>query len=76
MFCLVEAPDRDVIEKHHFKLGLQCNWITQVKITTDFDSFNIASFSITVKAFYFKSSRGEASVCNDHVLMALVKERK
>lgn len=37
MFCLLEAPDRDVIEKHHTKLGVQCNRITQVKMTTDFD---------------------------------------
>lgn len=37
MFCLLEAPDRAVIDKHHTKLGVQCNWITQVKMTTDFD---------------------------------------
>jgi hypothetical protein len=31
-FCIVDdAPDTDTVEKHHEKLGVKCNWITQVK---------------------------------------------
>jgi Protein of unknown function (DUF4242) len=30
-FCIVDAPDTDAVEKHHAKLGVKCNWITQVK---------------------------------------------
>jgi Protein of unknown function (DUF4242) len=30
-FCMVGAPDTDAVEKHHAKLGVKCNWITQVK---------------------------------------------
>ena len=30
-FCMVDAPDTDAVEKHHAKLGVKCNWITQVK---------------------------------------------
>ena len=30
-FCIVDAPDRDAVEKYHAKLGVKCNWITQVK---------------------------------------------
>jgi predicted small metal-binding protein len=30
-FCIVDAPDIDAVEKHHAKLGVKCNWITQVK---------------------------------------------
>jgi hypothetical protein len=39
-FCLLEAPDGDVIEKHHSKLGLRRNWITQMRMTTDFDPWH------------------------------------
>jgi hypothetical protein len=28
---MVDAPDTDAVEKHHAKLGVKCNWITQVK---------------------------------------------
>jgi Protein of unknown function (DUF4242) len=30
-FCIVDAPDTDAVEKHHAKLRVKCNWITQVK---------------------------------------------
>ena len=30
-FCIVDAPNTDAVEKHHAKLGVKCNWITQVK---------------------------------------------
>ena len=34
-FCIVDAPDTDAVEKHHAKLGVKCNWITQVKSITE-----------------------------------------
>ena len=32
-FCLLEAPDREAVEKHHEKINLKCNWITEVLAT-------------------------------------------
>ena len=32
-FCLLEAPDREAVEKHHEKINLKCNWITEVQAT-------------------------------------------
>jgi Protein of unknown function (DUF4242) len=32
-FCLLEAPNRQAIEKHHEKYGVLCNWITEVQST-------------------------------------------
>jgi len=29
MFCLVDAPDRHTVERHHSKYGMKCDWITQ-----------------------------------------------
>lgn len=29
MFCLLDAPNRDAVEKRHSKFGMQCGWITQ-----------------------------------------------
>ena len=29
-FCLLEAPDRVAVEKHHEKVGIQCEWISEV----------------------------------------------
>ncbi|MGH9953301.1 MAG: nickel-binding protein [Nitrososphaeraceae archaeon] len=37
MFCLMDAPDRYAVEKHHFKFGIKCNWITQVKMIARHD---------------------------------------
>lgn len=31
--CLIDAPDCDSVEKHHLKFGIECGWITQVKMT-------------------------------------------
>ncbi|MFZ1877300.1 MAG: nickel-binding protein [Nitrososphaeraceae archaeon] len=28
MFCLVDAPDRHTVERHHSKYGMKCDWIT------------------------------------------------
>ena len=30
-FCLTEAPNKDVVQKHHSKHGFNCEWITEVK---------------------------------------------
>ncbi|MDA4129125.1 MAG: DUF4242 domain-containing protein [Thaumarchaeota archaeon] len=33
LFCLLEAPDKAAIEKHHHKAGVECDWIVEVKTT-------------------------------------------
>jgi Protein of unknown function (DUF4242) len=33
MFCLLDAPDRYAVERHHSKLGMKCDWITPVRMT-------------------------------------------
>ncbi|HET6590996.1 MAG TPA: nickel-binding protein [Candidatus Nitrosocosmicus sp.] len=33
LFCLLDAPDKDSVDKHHHKLGLSCDWIMEVKTT-------------------------------------------
>jgi hypothetical protein len=33
LFCLLDAPDREAVMKHHEKVGLECEWITEVKTT-------------------------------------------
>ena len=37
MFCLVDAPDRYAVERHHSKYGMKCDWITPVKMTAEYD---------------------------------------
>jgi Protein of unknown function (DUF4242) len=33
-FCIVDAPSKDAVEKHHHqKFGMKCNSITEVKTT-------------------------------------------
>jgi hypothetical protein len=32
-FCFLEAPNREAIEKHHEKVNLKCDWITEVEAT-------------------------------------------
>lgn len=32
-YCLLDAPDREAVEKHHHKAGIKCDWITEVKST-------------------------------------------
>jgi len=32
-FCLLEAPTKEAVEKHHEKIGIKCEWITEVKTT-------------------------------------------
>jgi hypothetical protein len=35
-FCLLEAPDMDAVEKHHAKVNIKCEWITEVKLARPF----------------------------------------
>ena len=37
MFCLVDAPDRFAVENHHAKFGIKCEWITPVKMTSQYN---------------------------------------
>ena len=38
MFCLVDAPDKYAVERHHSKFGINCDWITPVKMTSNYSS--------------------------------------
>jgi hypothetical protein len=33
LFCLLDAPDKDAVDKHHQKFGVKCDWITEVNTT-------------------------------------------
>lgn len=34
IFCLLDAPNKEAIEKHHEKkYGIKCEWIMKVKTT-------------------------------------------
>jgi hypothetical protein len=35
-FCLLEGPDIDAIEKHHSKVNIKCEWITEVSLAQPF----------------------------------------
>jgi hypothetical protein len=35
VFCLIEAPDKNAVEKHHSKYGIKCEWIVEVRATSD-----------------------------------------
>jgi hypothetical protein len=32
-FCLIDAPNREAVEKYHEKYNLTCDWITEVNTT-------------------------------------------
>lgn len=34
VFCLIEAPNKNVVERHHAKYGIKCEWIVEVKTTS------------------------------------------
>jgi hypothetical protein len=36
MFCLLDAPDKKAVELHHSKIRIKCDWITQIKMTGDY----------------------------------------
>ena len=29
LFCILDAPNKDAVNKHHQKFGLKCDWITE-----------------------------------------------
>ncbi len=33
IFCVLDAPSLDAIEKHHAKAEIKCDWIREVKST-------------------------------------------
>lgn len=33
LFCFRDAPDEDAVKKHHEKLGIKLNWVTEVDTT-------------------------------------------
>lgn len=33
IFCVLNAPNKEAVEKHHSHAGLKCDWITEVKST-------------------------------------------
>jgi hypothetical protein len=33
LYCILDAPNKDAVIKHHQKFGLKCDWITEVKTT-------------------------------------------
>ncbi len=35
MYCLLDAPNKDAIKKHHEKLGYKCDSILEVESTAD-----------------------------------------
>ena len=32
-FCVLDAPNREAVDKHHQKFGLKCDWIVEVQST-------------------------------------------
>lgn len=36
-YCFLEAPTKEDIEKHHHKLGLECDYILEVNSTAESD---------------------------------------
>jgi hypothetical protein len=34
VWCILEAPNREAVEKHHEKAGLKCDWIHEVETAT------------------------------------------
>ncbi|MDX1371149.1 MAG: DUF4242 domain-containing protein [Nitrososphaeraceae archaeon] len=30
-YCLLEAPSKEAVQKHHAKINIKCDWITEVK---------------------------------------------
>jgi hypothetical protein len=31
VFCIIDAPSKDSVQKNHDKLGIKCEWIMEVK---------------------------------------------
>jgi hypothetical protein len=35
IWCVLDAPDRKAVEKHHEKMGIACEWIHEVSSTRE-----------------------------------------
>jgi hypothetical protein len=35
VFCIINAPDKEAVRKHHKKIVIKCEWIMKVKQTAD-----------------------------------------
>lgn len=35
IWCVLNAPDSDAVQKHHTKAGIQCDWIHEVESTRE-----------------------------------------
>jgi len=35
MYCILDAPNKEAIKKHHDKLGYKCDFIMEIDTTTD-----------------------------------------
>jgi hypothetical protein len=33
LYCILDAPNKDAVQMHHQKFGLECSWITEAKTT-------------------------------------------
>jgi Protein of unknown function (DUF4242) len=33
VYCILDAPSKDAVEKNHQKIGIECEWIMEVKET-------------------------------------------
>ena len=33
IYCILDAPSKEAVEKHHDKIGVKCNWIMEIKTT-------------------------------------------
>lgn len=40
VFCLLDAPSKEAVEKHHNKAGVECERIVEVKTTANTESRN------------------------------------
>jgi len=34
VFCLLDAPSKEAVEKHHEGLGMKCDWVMEVQTTS------------------------------------------
>jgi len=35
IYCVLDAPSLEAIHKHHAKVGIECDWVQEVKSTRD-----------------------------------------
>lgn len=33
-FCLLKAPNKEMVEEHHTKVGIKCEWIMEVTLAS------------------------------------------